>query len=90
MANARMHFLLALVAAPLGQAHGLDPCSNGELIGALRRAGGRGHRRLQWEALVSNTAACGWYAGDVIQAARKDEIVMWRLEVSGIRRLLPQ
>ena len=54
---------------------------------ALRSAA-RGHRRLQWEALVSNTAACGYY-GDVIQAARKDEIVMWRLEESGIRRLLP-
>jgi hypothetical protein len=46
MANARRHFLLALVAAPLGKAHGLDPCSNGKLIGALRRAGGGGHRGL--------------------------------------------
>ena len=46
MANARRHFLLALVAAPLGKAHGLDPCSNGELIGALRRAGGGGQRGL--------------------------------------------
>ena len=54
---------------------------------ALRSAA-RGHRRLQWEALVANKAACGYY-GDVIQAARKDEIVMWRLEESGIRRLLP-
>ena len=27
MANARRHFLLALVAAPLGKAHGLDPCA---------------------------------------------------------------
>ena len=53
------------------------------------RSTARGHRRLQWEALVSNTAACGWYA-DAMQAARKDEIVIWRLEESGIRRLLPQ
>ena len=30
MANARRHFLLALVAAPRCQAHGLDPCSDGE------------------------------------------------------------
>ena len=52
------------------------------------RSAARGHRRLQWEALVANKAACGYY-GDVIQAARKDEIVMWRLEESGIRRLLP-
>jgi GNAT superfamily N-acetyltransferase len=50
------------------------------------RSAARGHRRLQWEALVANTAACGWY-GDAIQAARKDEIVIWRLEESGIRRL---
>ena len=50
------------------------------------RSAVRGHRRLQWEALVSNTAACGYY-GDAIQAARKDEIVIWRLEESGIRRL---
>ena len=53
------------------------------------RSTARGHRRLQWEALVSNTAASGWYA-DAMQAARKDEIVIWRLEESGIRRLLPQ
>ena len=53
------------------------------------RSTARGHRRLQWEALVSNTAACGWYA-DAMQAARKVEIVIWRLEESGIRRLLPQ
>ena len=50
------------------------------------RSAARGHRRLQWEALVANTAACGWY-GDAIQAARKDEIVIWRLEESGTRRL---
>lgn len=72
------------------------PSMRGKGVGTLlfrelaSRSAARGHRRLQWEALVSNTAACGWYAGDVIQAARKDEIVMWRLEVSGIRRLLPQ
>ena len=30
MANAQRHFLLALVAAPRCQAHGLDPCSDGE------------------------------------------------------------
>ena len=46
MANARRHFLLALVAAPRCQAHGLDPCSDGELIGALRRHGGGGERGL--------------------------------------------
>ena len=42
MANARRHFLLALVAAPRCQALGLDPCSDGYPIGALRRDGGGG------------------------------------------------
>ena len=42
-ANARRHFWLALVASARWQAHGLDRCSNGELIGALRRADGGGH-----------------------------------------------
>ena len=44
IANARRHFWLALVASGRCHAHALDPCSNGELIGALCRAGWGGHR----------------------------------------------
>ena len=44
--DARRHFWLGLVASARCQAHALDRCSNGELIGALRRAGGGGQRGL--------------------------------------------
>ena len=43
---ARRHFWLGLVASSRCQAHALDRCSNRELIGALRRAGGGGQRGL--------------------------------------------
>ena len=47
----------------------------------------RGYRRFQWESLATNAAANKFYSGAVIGEDRKAEILVWRLEASGMRRL---
>ena len=47
----------------------------------------RGYRRFQWESLTSNEIANAWYSGESIAAERKKDIITWRLQENGMKRL---